>query len=95
LHEVLSFLAQEQLYGNLEKYQFFSSQVKFLRYMVSAEGIQVDEEKIKAIREWPTAMSIQQVRSFHGLTSFYRRFVSNFTSIMAPMIEVLKAKHIE
>jgi len=95
LHEVLSVLAQEQLYGNLEKCHFFFSQVKILGYMVSAEGIQVDEEKITAIREWPTPMSIQQVQSFHGLASFYKRFVSNFSSIMAPMIEVLKAKHFE
>ena len=90
LHEVLSVLAQEQLYGNLEKCHFYSPQVKFLGYMVSAEGIQVDEEKIKAIREWPTPMSIRQVRSFHGMASFYRRFVSNFISIMAPMTKVLR-----
>ena len=38
LHEVLSVMAQEQLYGNLEKCHFFSSQVKFLGYMVSVEG---------------------------------------------------------
>ena len=95
LHEVLNVLAQEQLFGNLEKCHFFSSQVKFLGYMVSAKGIQVDEKKIKAIREWPTPMSIQQVRNFHGLASFYRRFVTNFSSIMAPMTEVLKAKHFE
>jgi len=95
LHEVLSVLPQEQLYDNLEKCHFFTSQVKFLGYVVSAEGIQVGEEKIKAIREWPTPTSIQQVRSFHGLASFYRRFVGNFSSIMAPMTEVLKAKHFE
>ena len=54
LHQVLSILTQEKLYGNLEKCHFFTPEVIFLGYVVSAQGIHVDEEKIKAIREWPT-----------------------------------------
>ena len=95
LHQVLDILSQEKLYGNLEKSHFFTPQVIFLGYVVSAQGIHVDEEKIKAIREWPVPTSIQQVRSFHGLASFYRRFVRNFSSIVAPMTEVIKGKRFE
>jgi len=51
LHQVLSILAQEKPYGNLEKCHFFSSQVIFLGYIVSAQGIHVNESKIKAVRE--------------------------------------------
>ena len=63
--------------------------------LVSTHGIHVDESKIKAIQEWPVRTSIQQVRSFHGLASFYRRFVKNFSSFIAPMIAVIKGRTFE
>ena len=62
----------------------------FLGYVVSAQGIEVDEENVKAIKEWPTPKSITEVRSFHGLASFYRRFVKDFSTLTAPLTEIVK-----
>ncbi|XP_024014001.1 uncharacterized protein LOC112088080 [Eutrema salsugineum] len=54
------------------------------------DGIKVYEEKIKAIKDWPTPKTVGEVRSFHGLAGFYRKFVRDFSTIAAPLTEVIK-----
>jgi hypothetical protein len=60
LHCVLAVLKKEKLNANLKKCFFYLDKVVFLGYVVSAKGIAVDEEKVKAVKEWPTTKSITE-----------------------------------
>ena len=90
LKYVLDVLRKERFFANLKKCTFCTDKLMFLGFVVSAQGIQVDEEKVRAIQDWPSPTSVSKVRSFHGLASFYRRFVKHFSSIAAQITEVIK-----
>jgi len=62
----------------------------FLGYVFSEKGIEMNEVKIKAIQEWLTPKTISEVRSFNGLTSFYKRFVKDFRTLATLLNEIVK-----
>jgi len=90
LREVLLVLRYNSLFVNRDKCTFCVDSLVFLGFIVNKNGVHVDPEKINAIQEWPIPQNVGEVRSFHGLASFYRRFVPNFSSLASPLNELVK-----
>ena len=67
LQEVFMVLQANELYINLKKCNFMTKSLIFFEFIISSQGIHVDEEKVRAIRDWPAPKSATEVRSFHGL----------------------------
>jgi hypothetical protein len=88
LHHLCNILSVK-LYANIKKCTFCMEKILFLGYIVVAQGIEMDREKVKAIQDWPIPKLVSEV-SFHELASFYRRFMKDFITLPTPLNEVVK-----
>ncbi|KAK3546079.1 hypothetical protein QTP70_020616, partial [Hemibagrus guttatus] len=90
--EVLGRLREFQLFLKAEKCSFHQPSVQFLGYNISRSGIQMDEGKIAAVRDWPAPATVKELQRFLGFANFYRRFISNYSSIADPLTNLLRNK---
>lgn len=89
---VLDKLKQANLTINLEKCNFFSSQLKYLGYVVDSSGLRTDPAKVEAILNYPTPTCRKDLKRFLGTATWYRRFVPNFSNIAGPLNKLTSCK---
>eukprot|EP00794_Sanderia_malayensis_P005886 gene5886-biopygen4888 len=89
---VLERIAKAGLTVKPSKCQWLQRQVKFLGHIVFSEGVAVDPAKVKAVKSFPTPKNQTDVRSFIGLTSYYRRFIPEYASRTKALTELTKKK---
>lgn len=85
VRQVLQRLLESRLYVKAEKCEFHRSTVSFLGYVITEGNIQMDECKVKAVKEWPTPSSCKDVQHFLGFANFYQKFIRSFSQITAPL----------
>jgi len=69
----------------MSKCEFWMDEVQFLGHVISAQGIVVDPAKVEAVVKWESPKSATEIRSFMGLAGYYRRFIEEFSKIVAPL----------
>ncbi len=87
--QVLQKLREHHLYLKLEKCEFHRHTIQFLGYVISPQGVQMDNNKLQVIRDWPIPSTLKELQRFLG---FYRRFIRAFSSITAPLTSMLHQK---
>lgn len=72
------------------KCEFFQDSVKYLGQVVDQKGIRMDEEGVTAVKSAPEPTNKDELRSFLGLVSHYRRFIKDVSTKCAPLNRLLR-----
>jgi len=60
--------------------------------VIGPEEIKIEEEKVKAVLNWPVSKSVKDIQKFLGLANYYRRFVEGFAKIARLLHELIRKK---
>lgn len=88
IKEVFRRLRKNGLFVNPTKCEFSTNTVEYLGYILSPDGLQMDEDKIKTILNWSTPRKVKDVQSFLGFANFYQRFIHKYSDIVVPLTQL-------
>ncbi|MBW0512278.1 hypothetical protein O181_051993 [Austropuccinia psidii MF-1] len=87
---VLAILRANNLFAKASKCLFHISSVEYLGYVVSSEGLKMNQAKFKQILNWPPPRNLKALPLFLGFVNFYRRFIKNFSKKISSLTSFLK-----
>ena len=90
VHSLLLRLMEAELMVNLGKSEFGCAHIVFLGHMVGQGQIQPVNAKVEAMMNFPIPANKRELMCFLGMTEYYRKFCKNFSSVAAPLTDLLK-----
>jgi hypothetical protein len=88
--KVLQRLRDARLQVDLKKCEFNVTRTKYLGFIISTDGIEIDQEKVDAVQSWKAPTTVRDIQSFLGFCNFYRRFIRNYRVIAKPLVHLTK-----
>ncbi|KAH6588894.1 hypothetical protein BASA50_010428 [Batrachochytrium salamandrivorans] len=90
VQSVLGVLRDNGLYCKAEKCHFYQTEIKYLGYIISSNGIRMDPSKISAVQEWPTPRKVRDLQVFLGFTNFYRSLIKDYSNMTCHLTKLFK-----
>lgn len=90
LKTVFQILLKHQLKVKRTKCSFAQQELAYLGHIIQPNGVSTDPEKIQVIQHWPAPTSVKELRSFLGLSGYYRKFVRNYGILSKPLTNLLR-----
>ncbi|CAK9829692.1 Retrovirus-related Pol polyprotein from transposon 17.6 [Anthophora retusa] len=90
LDEVFQLARKHDLQFRLDKCSFLFRQITYLGYSITDNGISPTKENIESVADYPIPRNTKEVQRFIGLTSYFRRFIRNFSTIARPLYDFLR-----
>jgi hypothetical protein len=72
---------------NLEK-----TSLVYFSYIVRGGELKIDPSKVEVILNWPKPTNVTKVRSFMGVTQYWRNFIAKFSLIATPLHALTSVK---
>ena len=82
---VLEKSRERGLYAKLEKCLFHQTEMEFLGFIATTDGLKMDPKKVEAIVSWEAPKTVRDVQCFLGFANFYRIFIKNYSRVAAPL----------
>lgn len=86
-------LDEANLKVNIEKTHFMQTEVEFLGYVVSADGIKTDPKKVKAVQELQPPTNLKELKGFLGMAGFYRCFIKDYAKVAKPLTDLTRGEN--
>jgi hypothetical protein len=90
VEQILTIMEGQSLIAKEFKCEFGMTKVLYLGHIIGFKGVQVHQENIQVIVEWPTPKTLTELSGFLGICSYYRRFVKGFSQLCAPLTDLTK-----
>ncbi|MBW0520243.1 hypothetical protein O181_059958 [Austropuccinia psidii MF-1] len=87
---VLSRLRANNLFAKASKCLFHVSSIEYLGYVVSSEGLKMDQANVQQILNWPPPRNLKALQSFLGFANFYHHFMKNYSKKISSLPSLLK-----